>query len=100
MIVDDQLLRQALGVVGNGAVVLEDDLDLAAGDRVAVLLHIKSHGGVDLLAGRGLAAGHRKNKADLHGLLGRGAAGEGHGGNGQKARENPFHHLTILPLCS
>ena len=37
LVVDDQLLREALGVVGHGAVVLDDDLDLLAGDRVAVL---------------------------------------------------------------
>ena len=38
LVVDDQLLREALGVVGNRAVILDDDLDLLAGDGVAVLL--------------------------------------------------------------
>ena len=38
LVVDDQVLRDALGIVGNGAVVLDDELDLLAGDGVAVLL--------------------------------------------------------------
>ena len=37
LVVDDQLLRQPLGDVGHAGVVLEDHLDLLAGDRVAVL---------------------------------------------------------------
>ncbi len=32
LVVDDQLLRQPLGDVGHAGVVLEDDLDLLAGD--------------------------------------------------------------------
>ena len=44
LVVDDQFLRDALGVVGNGAVVLDDDLDLLAGDGVAVLLHVELDG--------------------------------------------------------
>ena len=70
LVVDDQFLRDALGVVGHRAVVLEDDLDLLAGDGVAVLLHVELDGVVDLLAGRGLAAGHRQDQADLDGVLG------------------------------
>src|SRR5439155_3641882 len=69
LVVDDQFLREALGVVGNRAVVLEDDLDLLAGDGVALLLHVKLNGVVDLLAGRRLPAGHRQDQADLHGFL-------------------------------
>jgi hypothetical protein len=37
LVVDDQFLRDALGIVGNRGVVLEDELDLLAGDGVAVL---------------------------------------------------------------
>ncbi len=36
---------------------------------VAVLLHVELDRGVDLLAGRGLVAGHRQDQADLHGVL-------------------------------
>ena len=70
LVVDDQLLRDPLGVVRDGAVVLEDDLDLLAGDGVALLLHIELDRVVDLLAGRGLAAGHRQDQADLESILG------------------------------
>ena len=69
LVVDDQLLREPLGVVGNRRVVLEDDLDLLAGDGVALLLHVQLDGVVDLLAGRGLAAGHRQDQADLDRIL-------------------------------
>ena len=69
LVVDDQFLREALGVVGNRAVILQDDLDLLAGDGVALLLHVELDRVVDLLAGRRLAAGHRQDQADLHGLL-------------------------------
>ena len=41
LVVDDQLLRDALGDVGDAGVVLDDQLDLLAGDRVAVLLHVE-----------------------------------------------------------
>ena len=54
---------------GTARVVLEDDFDLLAGDGVAVLLHVELDRVVDLLAGRGLAAGHRHDQPDLDGLL-------------------------------
>jgi hypothetical protein len=37
LVVDHQLLRQALGHVGHAGVVLEDDLDLLARNGIAVL---------------------------------------------------------------
>ena len=61
---------------GTARIVLEDDLDLLAGDRRAVLRLIELHGGVDLLAGRGLLAGHRHDQADLDGVLGGGRIAE------------------------
>ena len=70
LVVDDQFLGEALGVVGNRGVILQDDLDLLAGDGVALLLHVELDGVVDLLAGRGLAAGHRQDQADLDGVFG------------------------------
>ena len=69
LVVDDQFLREALGIVGDRAVILQDDLDLPAGDGVALLLHVELDRIVDLLAGRRLAAGHRQDQADLHALL-------------------------------
>ena len=40
LVVDDHLLNDAPGIVGNAGIVADDDLDLAAGDAVAVLLLI------------------------------------------------------------
>ena len=54
LVVDDQFLREALGVVRHAGVVLEDHFDLLAGDGRAVLLDIELDGGLDLLAGRRL----------------------------------------------
>ncbi len=65
-----ELLRQALGDVGRDAAgVLADDLDLLAGDGVAVLLHIKLEAVVDLRAGIGELAGIFVDHADLDGVL-------------------------------
>ena len=65
LVVDHQLLREAARGVGHGGVVLDDHLDLAAGDRVAVLRHVELDRRVDLPAGGGLLAGHRQDQADL-----------------------------------
>ena len=54
---------------GTLAGIAQDDLDLLAGDRVAVLLHVEIDGGLDLLAGRGLLPRHRHDEADLDGVL-------------------------------
>ena len=54
LVAHDQLLREPLGDVGRDAAdVLADDLDLLAGDRVAVLLHVELDAVVDLDAGVG-----------------------------------------------
>ena len=76
LVVDHQLLRQPLGDVGHAGVVLQDDLDLLAGDRRAVARLVELHRRVDLLAGRGLLAGHRQDQADLHRVLRVGGRGE------------------------
>ena len=65
LVVDDQLLRDAPGRVGHAGVVLEDQLDLASGDRVAVLRQVEPGAGLDLPAGGGERAGHRQDQADL-----------------------------------
>src|SRR3984957_3200236 len=41
LLVDDELLRDALGVVGNRGIVPDDELDLLAGNGVAVLRHVE-----------------------------------------------------------
>ena len=69
LLVDDQLLRDALGVVGNRAVILDDEFDLLAGDGVAMLRHVELDGRRFLLAGRLLLARHRQNEADLDRVL-------------------------------
>ena len=61
----DQLLRQALGHVGQAGVVLDDQLDLASGDRVAVLREPQLHAVLDLLAVSREWAGHRQDESDL-----------------------------------
>ena len=80
MIVDDELLRQPLGDVRHAAVVADENLDLLAGHRVAVLRHVELDAGDDLLAGGADRAGHRHDEADLDRVLGGGAAGAQRGG--------------------
>ena len=69
MVVDDQLLCQALGVVRDRTIIPYDDLDLLAGHDVAVLGRIELHTGGDLYAGRLLRAGHREEHTDLDSAL-------------------------------
>src|SRR5262249_34888974 len=73
LVVDDQLLRQALGVVGHAGVVLDDQIDLLAADGRAVLVHVLLDAGLHLLADRGEPAGERQHQADLGVVLGNGA---------------------------
>ena len=42
-IVDDEFLRESLADIRYAGVVLEDNFNLLAGDRVAVLLHVEPH---------------------------------------------------------
>ena len=69
LVVDDQFLGDALGDVGVAGVVLDNDLDLLAGHRRAVLLHEELDGRLDLPAGRGEGAGHRQDEPDLDRFL-------------------------------
>ena len=75
MIVDDELLGEPLGVVGDAAVIPDDELDLLAGHGVAMLRHVELDCGDDFLPGGADRAGHRHDEADLDGVLGGGAAG-------------------------
>jgi hypothetical protein len=57
MIVDQQLLRQTLGLVRRAGRILADQFDLLAGDRVAVLLHVELDAVVHLRGSIGELAG-------------------------------------------
>lgn len=76
----DEFLRESFGDVGRRAAdVAADDLDLFAGNRVAVLLHISLHAIVELDAGIGELAGEDIDHPDLDRALrvrGRDADGE------------------------
>ncbi len=76
LVVDDHLLDQAARVVGDAGVVAQDQLDLLAGDHVAVLLDVEPRAGRGLPAG-GIetGAGHGEAHADLDHLLRGRAAG-------------------------
>ena len=68
LVAGDQFLRQALGDRRiDAADVLADDLDLLAGDRVAVLLHEQLDGIVLLRCSIGELAGIGLDQADLDG---------------------------------
>ena len=61
LVLHDELLRDALGGFGRqSGVVLDDQLDLAPGDRIAVLRDVEPARGFDLLAGRRERAGERR----------------------------------------
>ena len=70
LVAHHQFLREALGHVRRDAAdVLADELDLLAGDRVAVLLHVELDAVVDLVAGVGELARIGQDHADLDGVL-------------------------------
>ena len=102
LLVDDEFLRQPLGIVRDGAVVLDDDLDFLARHGVAVLRHIETHRGANLHAGRLLRPRHRQQRADLDGglCLGRcgGEAEHGgcSGGEDDVAKHGGFLRVTAL----
>jgi hypothetical protein len=70
LVLDDQLLRQALADVasGAGAVVLDDQLDLAPAEGVAVGGQVELDAVLDLLAVRGEWPRHRQHQPDLDGF--------------------------------
>ena len=92
MVVGDEFLGEPLGDVGRAGVVLEDEIDLLAGDRVAVLRDVKLGAGLLLLAGRGRRAGHRQDQADRHGVV-VGARGARDKGRAKRRAQHPnFPH--------
>src|SRR5262249_52775151 len=93
---DDELLRQALGIVGNAGVVLDDQVDLLAGDGRAVLVHIGLDAGLNLLANRREPAGERQHQTDLGRVLGQRAGGRECAGG--KRNSNLTQHELCSPL--
>ena len=87
LVVHHQLLGQPLGHIGIAGIVLDDQFDLLAGNRVAVLLHVEPGAGGELLAGRGERPGQRHEQTDLHGLLGEARRGE-------KGRDQPGSEMA------
>jgi hypothetical protein len=69
MIVDQQLLRQTLGLVWRAGRILADQFDLLAGDRVAVLLHVELDAVVHLRGRIGELTGIGHEQTDLDGVL-------------------------------
>ena len=67
VVLDHQLLRQPLADVAGGAgvVVANDQLDLAAGDRIAVSGEIEADAVLDLLAIGPERPGHRQHQTNL-----------------------------------
>ena len=100
LVAHHEFLGQPLGDRRRDAAdVLADDLDLLAGDGVAVLLHVKLDAFVDLLGGVGELARIGQNDADLDSALrlagGRHQARRQQGG----AREqNAFHCRPPLDI--
>ena len=76
MIADDRLLSEPFRGVGKHASrILANELDLLAGDRVAVLLHPKRDAMVDLRPGVGELSGILVNHSDFDRVLGAGRPG-------------------------
>ena len=95
LVAHDQFLGEALGDIRRDAAgILADELDLLAGDRVAMLFHVKLDGVVHLRRRVGELAGIRHDQADLHGLL---RARRRHEQRGKQARDQCFAHKNSPP---
>ena len=66
-VIDDQLLREARGIVGVGAVILNEHFDLALRDDVEILTDIELDRVVELLAGGDLSARRGNYKLERNG---------------------------------
>lgn len=69
MIVDEHLLRQALGLVGRAGCIFAYQFDLLAGDNVAMLLHVELDTVIHLRGRIGELTRIGHQQADLDGVL-------------------------------
>ncbi len=72
LVIHNQLLREALGNIGNTLIILDDDFDALASNHVAALGHEGLGAGIELATGGSLRAGHRQDQADLDHFLSEG----------------------------
>src|SRR5262245_14689540 len=93
LVVDEQLLRRLFGVVGNAAIVLDDEIDLPTSDGGAILVHVELDAGQDLLADGCKSAGERQHDTDLH-VLSKGSDGR----RSRKIGGRRRHHFGQIGL--
>ena len=87
-IADDELLREPLGIVGHASVVLDQELDVLAGDRCSSLLQEHSDRGIGLPSGRLERTGHRQDCPDPYAVLGKRRRAAACERQGHKRNEN------------
>jgi hypothetical protein len=98
---DDHLLNKASRIVSNAAIIANGDLDLAAGDAVAVLRHVEFQRRLQLTPnGIEASAGQRHADADFQRSMGkRGAAKQ----SARRRRGDAFKYCPTQhrspPLC-
>jgi hypothetical protein len=66
---NDQLLGYPLRIVGNAGVIPDDQLDLAAGNHIAVLRHVEACAGNGLFSDRTQHPGERHDEPDFDCIL-------------------------------
>ena len=72
LVVDHQLLRNALGDIRRAGVVLHNQFHFFASNHVAVLRHVKFGSGFNLFARRSKWAGHGQDQANFEFFFGHG----------------------------
>ena len=98
---DDHLLDQPARIIGDAAVIADDQLNLAAGHSVAVLLHIKLQRGLQLSApGAEAGAGQWHADADFERRVsGRGTGKQSaRGGHRHSLKHGSAQHKTSSPF--
>jgi hypothetical protein len=98
LVVDDHFLHDAACYVRHPRVLAHDQLDLLAGDPVAVELHVELGARERLAADRLEAAGQRQASADLDDVLRGCVAHSGSGcgtGSGNSLQHVPAQHVSL-----
>jgi hypothetical protein len=87
-------VREPFGIIGRGAVVFDNELNLLASHHVAVLRHIELDAVDDLAARRGQRPCHRHHKPDFDRIFGSGAVRAAEGSHDCQASdcEIPVDH--------